>query len=120
MTDFTFLLKYVVTQQQIADLVVTALEGGSDDWLGSCEPCYKFHQDYSEADRYGEDMIPRTFSVDEDDQTYVFNRAGIQRGLHIMSTKYPSNFRDLFDENMDADTADVFMQCALLGDVIYG
>lgn len=111
---------YDITQQQVADLVVTALEGGSNYWLGKIDPPFKTHTDYSEADKYGEDMITRTISADEDDDTYEFHPEAIRRGLQAMADQYPTDFNDLRGDNADAYTADVFMQCALLGDVIYG
>ncbi len=121
MTDFTITTSYMITQQQIADLVTTALEDGiTNEWLGMCEPPYEMHRSYSEASAYDIDMIPRTFSVDEDPQTYLFNRHAIINGLQILADKYPSHFGDLVNDNADADTADAFMQCALLGDIIYG
>lgn len=111
---------YDVSQQQVADLVVTALEGGSNYWLGPCEPRYTSHEDYSQADKYSEDMISRVFSVDEDDDTYVFDRIAVRRGVTLMANKFPHHFRDIINDNADAMTADVFMQCALLGDIVYG
>jgi hypothetical protein len=110
----------IITQHQVADLVVSAIEGGSNEWLGRCEPPYAKHQDYSEADRYDVDMIPRRFSVDEDEQTYLFNRHAIANGLQLMADEFPTDFNDLREGGGDAHTADVFMQCPLLGDVVYG
>jgi hypothetical protein len=49
-----------------------------------------------------------------------FGKAEIQRGLAIMAAKYPRHLADLLSENDDATTHDVFMQCAILEDVIYG
>ena len=61
---------------------------------------------------------------DEDEGTFnghaEFGKAEIQRGLQIMAVKYPRHFADLMSENDDAATHDVFMQCAILEDVIYG
>ena len=41
-------------------------------------------------------------------------------GLTIMAQKYPDHFHDLFRENDDNITQDVFLQCITLKDVIYG
>ncbi len=42
------------------------------------------------------------------------------RGLALMQAKYPKHFADFLDETDDATTGDVFMQCAVLGEVTYG
>lgn len=120
MADFTISATFDITKQQVADLVVTALEGGSNDWLGGCEPPYMTRKDYANADNYGDRMVHRTFSVDEDEETYVFDRIAIRRGLALMANQFPTAFKDLVEDNADAETADIFMQCALLGDVVYG
>lgn len=44
----------------------------------------------------------------------------IERGLEIMARDYPRHFSDFRSENEDAITGDVFLQCALLGEVVYG
>jgi hypothetical protein len=44
----------------------------------------------------------------------------VTKGLEIMATKYARHFADLVSENDDADTHDVFLQCALFGEVVYG
>jgi hypothetical protein len=43
----------------------------------------------------------------------------IARGLEDLSTKYPRHFADLINENTDAITADVLLQCCLFGELIY-
>lgn len=44
----------------------------------------------------------------------------IGRGLKIMANKYPHHFADFIQENDDATTGDVFIQCCLLGEIVYG
>lgn len=120
MTDFAITTTFDITQQQVADLVVTAFEGGSNYWLGDIKPFYAKTADYAEADRYGEDMVTRVFTPSEDDEEYTFDREAINRGLQIMADQYPTHFNDLREDNFDADTADVFLQCALFGEIVYG
>jgi hypothetical protein len=36
-----------------------------------------------------------------------------------LATKYPRHFADLVNENTDAITADVLLQCCLFGELIY-
>ena len=44
----------------------------------------------------------------------------VQRGLQTMAEKYPRHWGDFIRENEDAITGDVFIQCCLLGEVVYG
>jgi hypothetical protein len=44
----------------------------------------------------------------------------IARGLQVMQEKHPRHFFDVIGENDDAETADVFLQCCLLGKVQFG
>ena len=118
--NFTVATSFTISAQDVANLVTMALEGISNEWLGQCEPAYAHREDYSEADRYGLNMIARTFSLEEDDETCVFDLEAIKMGLQIMADRFPSDFNDLREGTAEAYTADVFMQCALLGDVIYG
>ena len=41
-------------------------------------------------------------------------------GLNMMATHYPRHFADFLNEAADAITADVFLQCCLFGELIYG
>lgn len=63
-----------------------------------------------------------TFSDLEDEEAEHKNLTieAIQRGVKIMAEKYPRHFGDWIKENDDAITGDVFLQCCLFGEVIYG
>lgn len=37
-----------------------------------------------------------------------------------MAEKWPRHFGNFISENEDAETGDVFIQLALLGDIVYG
>lgn len=41
-------------------------------------------------------------------------------GLQTMAVKYPKHFADFAKENYDATTGDVFVQCAVFGELIFG
>lgn len=49
----------------------------------------------------------------------LLNLKTIQRGLEVMAKKYPHHFNNL-SENQDGITADVFVQCCVFGDTVYG
>ena len=51
---------------------------------------------------------------------FVLDIEAIQKGLQIMAEKYPRQWKKFIDENDDADTSDIFGQCVVYGEVIYG
>jgi len=57
---------------------------------------------------------------DDDGAEYRLDLEAIRKGLRVMADKFPKHFGDVLDENDDAETGDVFLQCCLFGDVIYG
>jgi len=62
-----------------------------------------------------------SFFEEENPEIELFvTHCRISRGLLLMSEKYPKHFADLIGENDDATTHDVFLQCCLLNNVIYG
>ena len=51
---------------------------------------------------------------------YVLNLKKIKRGLTVMAKKQPSDFADFIKGDGDNDTGDIFLQCCIFGEVIYG
>ena len=124
----------------IRGLLCSAFEGGSNYWYfidrwelrpgltlddfkegGSQQPDNYWH--WSQ-------LIPTTagcslFITDREDEganpkEYQLNLEAIRRGLKFMADDYPKHFADVVNENDDAETGDVFLQCCLFGEVIYG
>jgi len=50
----------------------------------------------------------------------VLDAAALQRGLALMAQQKPHMFADLVTEDGDSNTADVFLQYCLLGEIRYG
>jgi len=50
----------------------------------------------------------------------ILNRDKIKRGLTVMANKEPKHFADFVRGDYDQITGDVFLQCCLFGEVIYG
>jgi hypothetical protein len=53
-------------------------------------------------------------------QPTLLNWERLQEGLQVMAEKYPRAFADFMSEDDDAETGDVFVQCAVLGEIIFG
>jgi len=117
--------------QRISDLVVSAVEGGSNYWShikifdgqgnrlrgldaagpnGCCGKCRVVFKDLQDQSYYGELNLLSEGKME--------NVAG--GGLTRMAGKYPTHFADFLAENDDATTADVFVQCCIFGEVRYG
>lgn len=133
-----------IKPSRVADLLVTAIEGGSGYWCAidkarSSKPAeltlpWGIDKHTGEPE-YHPWYISWPFSKDgnlalviddgesdpeEDPEVYYINRESLVKGLMIMAQKYPAQFHDFLDENEDAWTADTFLQCCALGEVIYG
>lgn len=64
-----------------------------------------------EPDQDAADYVP---------EIHIINLETITKGLQVMATKFPKHFADIVAETDDASTADVFLQCMVFGDVLYG
>jgi hypothetical protein len=58
-------------------------------------------------------------STEPSSDVFRLDLKSIGRGLNDLATKYPRHFADLVNENIDAITADVLLQCCLFGELIY-
>lgn len=122
----------------ISSLLCSAFEGGSNYWYEIDQYVAPATFTYlTEAGDCDEGETPQVFkhidyplneggaviiSVPEDDdgKTYTLDLKAIKKGLRIMAKDYPRHFTDFVKENDDACTGDVFLQCCLFGEVIFG
>jgi hypothetical protein len=58
--------------------------------------------------------------TDENHTPLRLDLESIRRGLKAMADKHPRHFGDVVSGRDDSITADVFLQCCLLGDIFYG
>lgn len=124
-----------ITFETIGYLLDTAFEGGSNYWYfikgRTVPPAITFQTDPRHLCWYtdyplnvGGDLII-TVKDGEDfcdfkGKEYHLNLKTIEDGLRIMQEKYPRHFNDVLDDNYDAETGDVFLQCCLFNDAIFG
>lgn len=133
-----------VPDNRIADMLCGAFEGGSNYWCriqkyvapaldklfpwdtmsdrsigdGDNPAVYK-HVQYPMSP--GGKVIVRDMEADEEGgKEYTLALDLIRPGLKAMATKEPRHFGDMMSGNDDATTADVFLQCCLFGEVVYG
>ena len=125
-TEWEFKVKrtVIVTQGDVDDIMVCALEGGINYWCSSAEVV--------EDEYYGEyasDQISRGGSLrlydSEDDEKYILTLDKFLKGIKLaVNDGYGKDwFGDdgwLDAMNIDGEAADVIVQMALFGEVVFG
>jgi hypothetical protein len=112
-----FKIKTVVEieEKTIANLLCSAREGGANYWA-TFEQCpYTLHG--------GTLCLPVSVLEEEEDFTtkpHTLDLATVKRGLSLMAARAPQAFADILSGDDDSGTADVFLQYALLGEIVYG
>jgi hypothetical protein len=126
----TYSTKTEITSQMIADQVITAFESGISYWASDANP----HQPrgdkltgrpwYSDPKLFEEDFSIEIVQIEphkpDAPLSVWLTPQNIQSGLDLMAKKYPEQLTNIVTENGDAATADIFIQCAVFGDLIYG
>lgn len=131
-------IKTKVATQAIADLMVTTIEGNymTRAWCAGISPAGKTKefakhlelrhkaQWYSIADFYNGGFELMVYQKPDDGGDRLIphriNAGTIKAGLERMAKQHPKHFADFISEDYDVITADVFLQCAVLKEVIYG
>lgn len=116
-----FPVSFEVTQERVKDLLVNAIETAIYYW------CERVDCDFESSFGNGLDMYndldndawALVVTSDDGEKTRI-NKESISKGLKLMAQEYPQHFLDAVTENDDAITADVFFQCIVFNDVIYG
>lgn len=142
MTD-KIIVSVPINMGRVADLLCSAVDPGYEaihywgevqgrveptSWTFDARPVYKTPEE-AEANinvhyrhyypfNKGGALIIR--DNEDDGENYTLDFSAIEKGLSIMARDFPKHFGDFLDDNDDNDTADVFVQCCLFGDVIYG
>jgi hypothetical protein len=122
----SFTVSKTLSTELVAGLLCDAFEGGSDYWAYISRRVPPTEWTYTEDEgRHYIHLIPlnpggQLVFTEPDGKEYYLTQASVQHGLQIMSDKYPRHFADAINGNDDAETGDVFLQCCLFGEVIYG
>lgn len=131
-----------IDDEKIKGLLCSAFEGGSNYWYQIRG--YKYApgikaEDFSEGGKYNPVTDEQPYwhpcqivpliegcavrigdATDGAVKVYNLDRKAIERGLKIMQEKYPNDFAAALTDRGDALTGDVFLQCCLFGEAIYG
>lgn len=124
-----FKVTTLLTDEKIAGLLCSGMDTGGINYWAEVQSKRKprgkmtVGEDWQRYPLYSYPVTPTGSVTIKDIETgkeYVLNRKSIQRGLTVMQEKYPRHFGNFLNEDDDAETGDVFIQCCLLGDVLYG
>ena len=107
-----------VSEQLIKDMLVTGLEGAINYWA-ICMNFDEFKYDYSKFETNDFSLILND-AEDVEEELGKLNRDGIVKGIKLMAANSPEHFADMMAEAGDATTGDVFIQYAVLGEIVYG
>ena len=115
-----------VKMRRVYGLLVGAFEGGSGYWMGDWG-IVKLPDGYAREDiEFTHAEVPLLpggalwVQTEDDDERLKLDIEACNRGLLLMATLYPRHWNDFINEGDDATTADVFLQLATMGDLVYG
>lgn len=130
MSEIKFNVQKEVSRKDVLNLIVTALEGGSNYWYEITEVIEPIEieptgDEFMDTHRIYKAPINKGGALkiaDNEDETYngLLNIESIQKGLQLMAEQYPNHFNDFVKEEYDAETADVFLQLAVFGEIVFG
>lgn len=124
-------VKKLITDEDRQNLLCSALEGGSNYW-------YFIHD---EALRIIDSIVPPDHNTPFVDRVFFAIKYGAVIPIHecddmqkigeislekiykaeaLMLEKYPFHFCNIINDNDDAETADVWFQVAVMGELVYG
>lgn len=119
-------LKLVVTQEDIDDIMVGALEGGINYWCDEAKVVGDYLGEYaSEQIARGGQLILHDF---EEEEHYTLDKEKFLKGLKMyFQNPHPYDILEEIDNKLRIDTCnaddkvcDMIIQYALFDDVIYG
>lgn len=111
-----------VSEEILGDLLICAIEGGSNYWLGQIRPTrykdpnnglcwyeniFKQHGELEVVDAFG-DSDPKSIDYEKS-----------VAALEVMFKKHPYLLDDYLSDNMDADFADLWLQYTAYGECVY-
>lgn len=131
----TITLPLALPLSRVSDLLCSAFEGGSNYWYfiedfvkpTGAPKTWKQRAYPDEVFRHldyplnkGGALLILDKEGDDTDKVYRLDLLAIEKGLAVFAAKYPRHFADWLAEKDDATTGDVFLQCCLFGEAIYG
>lgn len=119
-----------IDNQTIEDLLITALEGGSNYWyyLPDLSMTKKYKEE-GQAQALSErifkavmkgEVVPVHDAEDEEELLGYISKKNIKRAEKLMKENSPDHYKNALSEDWDAETADVWFQYVVLGEITFG
>jgi len=126
--SWSWIVPIEISEERIKDILITAIESPpGEHWCKLTGYCQ--HDDMDLYDSFFKKSSGwMQFSELDDNGDYSKDHKlcwfgetdSIHSGIKVMAMRYPDHFGDWLSGKDDAITAYVFLQCCLLGEVIYG
>lgn len=126
-------MELLFEKRRVSDLLICALEGGSNYWYQIEEyvepPVIERHTGLDGVFKHADYPLTEGGAIiisdaraahPENVKKVRLDWPAICEGLAVMSRRYPRHFGHWLSEDDDADTGDVFLQCCLFGEAVYG
>lgn len=114
-------------RERVQDVLVTAFEQACNYWYRDLEAVVPERQvklKGDDLDSYWHVREPLTDEgvrfADVDGGVHVLNRAKLLEGIRKLAETHPARLAEIINEDDDAETADVFLQVCVFGEVVYG
>jgi hypothetical protein len=119
-----------ISKENIIDIFVTALEGGSNYWYyiptipnGVRDIMDETGMATSEA--IGQYVLKGGYvqindAEDEEEVLGNVDMDGLLDAIQKVKTEFPDVYNNIIDEEYDADDADIFFQIAVMGEIVFG
>jgi len=123
MTTTPMLTVPALSAKRVCDMMVGAFEGGSNYWVeGAIQTAGKVDPEEKVVWWGQEGFWASDFKVElaTEDDDEVLTPDKILKGQQILLEKFPRRWAEIVGETDDAETADVFLQVCLFGEVRYG
>ena len=111
--------------ERIVELLETAFYGGINHWatVRGYEPKGPFLSSITAVLQGNGKILLQELGDDMNDYTgtqHALGREHLEKGLRLMAEQYAHHVKAFMEENEDAETGDVFVQLAALGEITYG
>ena len=124
--DIQVMVPVTITGQMVSDMLISAFEGGSNYWIDNIRLYDREGKrvvGFSSCGNLVLTLSSATVTERESGDHHPLMMPPaiiVEKGLKVMADKYRRHFANFISEDGDAETADVFLQCCLFGEVRYG
>jgi len=114
--------------EAIDQLLTTAFEGGSNYWYHTKAtnipkpPGFTRNEEiyYTFLDKIYQGSSMEIYDIETEDFLGTLSMDNIRRGVKLLAEEHPLHFSAWTSGDWDAETADVFFQLVVMGELVFG